>query len=119
DRARLVGILLEELAQLGVAGDLDQAADRWVPQLRLGLALELRLTQLDRDDRGQSLPAIVAAQRLLLLLQQALRPRVVVERTGQRGLEAAQMGTALVRVDVVGKRERRLDVAAVPLHRHL
>ena len=90
-----------------------------LPELGLGLALELRLAQLHRDDRGEPLAAVVAGQRLLLLLEQPLVARVVVQRPRQRGLEAGEVRAALVGVDVVRERERGLDVAAVPLHRDL
>ena len=119
DRPRLGRVLLEVLAELGVADGLDQAADRRVAELGLGLALELRLAQLDGHDRRQALAAVVAGQGLLLLLEEALRPRVVVQGAGQRGLEAGEVGAALVGVDVVRERVRGLDVGAVPLHRDL
>ena len=112
DRPRLVRVLLEVLAELGVADGLDQAADRRVAELGLGLALELRLAQLDRHDRRQALAAVVAGQRLLLLLEEPLGARVVVERAGQRRLEAGEVRAALVGVDVVGERERGLDIAS-------
>src|SRR5207244_9486711 len=93
-------------------------ADGGIAELGLGLALELGLAQLDRDDRRQPLTAVVAGQRLLLLLQQTLVAGVVVQRARERCLEAGQVRATLVGVDVVRKRERRLDVAAVPLHGH-
>ena len=60
--AGLGGVLLEELRKLGVARGLDEAADRGVAELGLRLALELRLAQLHRDDRGQALAAVVAVR---------------------------------------------------------
>ena len=119
DLLGLGGVLLEVLAEPGVARRLDQAADPRVPELGLRLALELRVAQLDRYDRGQPLADVVARERLLLVLQKALVAGVVVERAGERPLEAGQVSAALVGVDVVGERERRLHVGAVPLHRHL
>ena len=44
---------------------------------------------------------------------------VFVDRPRQRRAKARQVAAALVRVDVVGKRENRLLVGGVPLHRDL
>ena len=119
DPPRLARVLLQELAQLAVHRLLDQALDRRVAELRLRLALELGVGELDRDHRGQPLADIVAAQVRVLLLQQALGPRVGVQRPGQRRAEAREVRAALVGVDVVGEREHRLLVGGVPLHRDL
>ena len=45
DPFRLAGVLLEELAELAVDGLLDEALDRRVAELGLGLALELRVVR--------------------------------------------------------------------------
>ena len=90
-----------------------------VAELGLRLALELRVGQLDRDDRGQALADVLALEVLVLLLEDARVARVVVDRARQRRAEARQVRAALVRVDVVGEREDGLLVGAVPLHRDL
>ena len=41
---------------------LDEALGLGVAELGLGLALELRLAELDRDDRGQALADVVAGE---------------------------------------------------------
>ena len=112
-------VLLEELAELAVDDLLDQALDRRVAELGLRLALELRVGELHRDHRGQALADVVAAEVLVLLLQQALVAGVGVQRPGQRRAEAGEVRAALVGVDVVGEREHRLLVGGVPLHRDL
>ena len=113
-------VLLQVLAQLAVDGLLDQAADRRVAEFGLGLALELRVVQLDRDHRGQPLAHVLAGEVVVFLLfQQAFVAGVGVERPGQRRAEAGEVGAALVGVDVVGEAEDRLLVGAVPLHRDL
>ncbi len=71
---------------------------------------------LGRDDRGQPLAHVLAAEVVVLLLELALLPRVAVDRARQRRAEAGEVRAALVRVDVVGEREDRLLVGAVPLH---
>ncbi len=72
DLAGLGRVLLEPLGQLLVGGPLDQRAHRDVAQLGLGLALELRLAQLHRDDGGEALADVLAEEVVVLLLQQAL-----------------------------------------------
>ena len=67
-----------------------------VAELRLRLALELRLAELHRDDRGEPLAHVLALEVVLLLLEQALRARVLVQRPRQRGAEAGKVRAALV-----------------------
>jgi hypothetical protein len=53
-------VLLEELGQPLVDGSLDEPLDGRVPELGLGLAFELGLADLHRDDRGQGLADVLA-----------------------------------------------------------
>ena len=106
-------------ASLRVDDRLDEALHARVAELGLRLALELRVGELGRDDGGQALAHVLAGEVVVLLLEQALLARVLVERARQRRAEAGQVRAALVRVDVVGEREDRLLVGGVPLHRDL
>ena len=119
DRARLGGVLLEELGELRVDDRRDEALHARVAELGLRLALELRVGELGRDDRRQALAHVLAGEVVVLLLELALLARVAVERARQRRAEAREVRAALVRVDVVGEREDRLLVGGVPLHRDL
>ena len=119
DLPRLGGVLLEELGQLLVDRRLDQAADLGVAQLGLGLALELRVLELDRDERREALAHVLAGEVLLLLLEEVLLAGVVVDRARERAAEAGEVRAALGGVDVVGEREDGLVVRRVPLHRDL
>ena len=114
-----VGFSSKNSASFGVHRRLDEAGDRRVAELRLRLALELRVLELDRDHRREPLAHVLALEVVLLLLQQALVARVLVQRARQRRAEALHVGAALDRVDVVGEREDGLLVGDVPLHRHL
>ena len=53
-------VLLEPLGELLVGDLLDERADLGVAELRLRLALELRVAQLHRDDRGEALADVFA-----------------------------------------------------------
>ena len=119
DQLALAGVLLEPVAQPGVHHLLHEGPRLGVAQLGLGLALELRLGQLDRDDRGQPLPDVVAGQPVLGLLDHAPVLAPLVGGVGQRGPEALLVGAALVGVDRVGEGVHRLLVGHVPLHRDL
>ena len=72
DRLGLVRVLLEPLRELLVRGLLDERPDLGVAELGLGLAFELRVAQLHRDDRGESLADVLAEEVLVLLLEMAL-----------------------------------------------
>lgn len=115
----LVGVAVEPVRQVLVDDLLDEGLHLGVAQLRLGLALELRLRQLDRDDRRQALADVVAREVVVLLAQQLLVARVLVDQRGERRAEALLVRAALVRVDDVGEGVHALRVAAVPLHRDL
>src|SRR5262249_28990279 len=116
DAPRLGGMLLEVDRQAIVDQRLDDALHLAVAELRLRLALELWLRDLDADDGRQALAHVVALKALVVLLQQPVGHRVGVDRAGQGGAQADQMRTALDRVDVVGEGVDALGVAVVPLH---
>ena len=63
DRLRRVGVLLEPAAEVLVGGALHERADLGVAELRLGLALELRVGEAHRHDRGEALAHVVALER--------------------------------------------------------
>ena len=119
DVLALGGVLLEPGAELVVDDPLHEALGLGVAELGLGLALELRLGELDRDDRGQALADVVARDPVLALLDQAPLLAPVVDQGGQRGAEALLVGAALVGVDRVGEGVHRLGERGVPLHRDL
>ena len=112
-------VLLEEGAELVVDDLLDDALDFGVAQLRLGLPFELRLRDLDADDRDQALADVVAADALFQVLREVVLGGVGVDRPRQRRAEAGQVRAAFVRVDVVGEGVDRFGVAVVPLQRDL
>jgi len=78
-------MLLEELRELLVHGALDLALHFGVPEAGLRLALELRLEDLHGEDRGESLPHILAGEALLVPLEERPLASVVVEGAGERG----------------------------------
>ena len=119
DVLALGGVLLQPGAELVVDDPLHEALGLGVAELGLGLALELRLAELDRDDRGEALADVVAGDPVLALLDQAPLLAPVVDQGGERRAEALLVGAALVGVDGVGEGVHRLGVAGVPLHRDL
>ena len=110
-------ILLEVGAEPVVQDRLDDALDLGVAELGLGLPFELRVRNLDADDRRQPLADVVAGDALFEILGEVVLRRVRVDRPGQRRPEAGQVRAAFVGVDVVGEGVGRLGVAVVPLQR--
>src|SRR5581483_9170202 len=95
DPLRVCRVFLEELRELFVDGLLDEAADPRIAELRLRLALELGLAQLDGDDGRETFAHVLAVEVLLLLLQQVELARVAVECPRQRGLEPREVRATL------------------------
>ena len=90
-----------------------------VTQLGLRLTLKLRLTQLDRNNRGETLTNIVTRKVLVLLLQKVVLTRITVNKRRQCGTETFLVSTALMSVDRVRIRVNRLRIRRRPLHRDL
>ena len=87
DAPAVARVLVQVLAEALGDGRLDLALDVGVAELGLGLAFELRLGQLDADDRRQALPDVLARQVAGGVLDDPLAARPVVERawSGRRG----------------------------------
>ena len=119
DALRVGGVLLEEVSEHLVDRGLDERAHLAVAELRLRLTLELRLRDLDRNDRSEALADVLALRRRVVRPQQVALARVVVEGARQGRAEARQVRAALDRVDVVHERERRLAVGVGVLERDL
>ena len=111
DGAGLVGVLLEVLLESGGHSLLREVAHEGAAELCLGLALELRVGKLDRDDGRKALAGIIAREVLVLILENALLARIVVDGARQSGAEALEMRAAVDGVDVV--REGH-DLGAIP-----
>ena len=112
------GVFLKELLQLVRHDGIDQRAHLGVAELCLGLALELRLSELDRDYRGHALAAVLAGE-LIVVFEYADLSAVGVENAGERGAEAGLVHASLGRVDVVCKGNDDLVVAVVILQSDL
>ena len=91
DPAAVGRVLLEVLGDRLGERALDLARDLGVAELGLGLALELRLGELDADDRGQALADVVAGEVAVGVLEDAGLLRAVVERPRQRAPEAREV----------------------------
>ena len=88
DRLGCGGSLFQERAERLDDHRFDLTADLGVHQLDLGLALELRLGQLDADDRRQSLAGVVSPKVWIIVLEQALSAGIVVDRSRDRRAKA-------------------------------
>ena len=118
DGAGHLRVLLEEGHQLLGNHCVHQCTHFAVAQLGLGLALELRFLQLDRDNRSQTLSRILALEGLIVL-EQLVFLAVIVEYTGQSGLKSGLMRAALGGVDIVCEGQHQLAVAVGVLHGNL
>ena len=108
-------MLLHVYRQLVGYDAVHQGADVGVTQLVLGLPLELGLRQLHGYHRRDALPAILAGDLVVPVLEHPIFGAVGVQHPGQRRLEAGFVHTAAGGVDVVGKGDQGLVVAVVIL----
>ncbi len=115
DAATVGGVLVEVLAEAVRDRRLDLALDLGVAELRLGLALELRIGQLHADHGRQALADVIAGQVGVVVLEDARAAGPVVQRARQRRPEARDVAAAVGRVDVVGEGEDVLGVRVVVL----
>ncbi len=95
-----------------------QSADIGIAELGLGLALELGIGELDGDDGGDALPAVLAGN-LVIALDDAILNAVIIQHTGKGRLEARFVHTAFGGINLVGEAEDEFVVAVVILNRHL
>ena len=109
-------VLIEVLGEALRDDRVDDAADLGIAELRLRLALKLRLADLEADDTGQALAHIVAREIGVLVLEDALLAREVIGCARQRELEAGEVRAALFRVDVVDEGVDILLITVVVLH---
>ena len=87
------------------------------PSFVFVLTLELGIVQLHADNGRKTLARVVAVKVAVLLFQDSVRARVVIDRARQGVLETVEVGTALVGVNIVGERQDAVrGVAARPLH---
>ena len=113
-------MFLEPITEPVIGRSLHHGLHRRVPELRLGLSLELRLTKPNRDDRSEAFTNVFAGEVVVLLLEKSLGSRVPVHDRGQGSAEALHMCPALNRGDAIGKRMQSVGlVSGVPLERDL
>jgi hypothetical protein len=117
DRAGMLRVFLKPLGELVGHQAFERLTHFGTDELVLGLAAELGVRQLDRDDGGQAFAHILAGQPDLLFLQDAGLFRIIVEGAGQRGAKSGQVRAAVALRDVVGERQDVLVIAVVPFQR--
>ena len=115
DAAAGLRVALEVVLELLADDGGDDALDLGVGQTGLVLGLELRVRVLDGDDGHEALAHVVAVELGVLVLDEVVGLRVVVDHAGERGTEAGEVGAALGLVDQVGVTEDHLVVAVVIL----
>src|SRR6266550_7814715 len=102
-----------------VRAALYQRTHLGIAELRLGLALELRIGQAHRHDRRESFAHVVALEGRVLSLDEIAILGVAVDGLRQRPPEAFDVHPTLGRGDAVRERMQTLVVAGVPLPRDL
>src|SRR5204863_3230944 len=95
DRAGIAGMFFEPFAYLVAHQALERLTHFGADQLVLGLAAELGIGQLDRDDRRQAFAHVLAGEGDLFLFEHSRLVGVIVDRAGQRRAEGGHVGATV------------------------
>ena len=118
DAARDLRVLLEEARELLVRDRLRPGLRFLRNELLLRLRGELRVADLQRHDGREPFAAVVARERRVLeVLREAGAFGVLLDRAGERRLQAFEVRAAVLVRDRVREAEDLLGVALVPLER--
>ena len=115
DALRDVRVVVEVVHQGLVGRGADHGLDLGGDELDLGLGLELGVGVLDGDDGGEALADVVAGDLGVLVLQQVVGLRILVDGARDGAAEAGQVGAAVGVVDGVGVAEDLVVEAVVVL----
>ena len=118
DHARVGGIFFKKFLKFFGHDAADQRAHLRVAEFCFGLALKLRVGELDADDRAKPLGDVLLRERGIVWLLQIEFLCVFVDAAEHRGAEALDVRTAVDRAHVVGEGHEVFVVAVVVLHRH-
>ena len=107
---------MHEVPEVLVNDRLHDALDFAVSKLRFCLSFELRLLHLYVDDGRETLANIVAGEGEVLLLERSPHLDDFIDGAREGRSKTGKVGSALVRIDIVDKREGVLGVAIAVLH---
>ena len=108
-------VLIEVVHQPVVNSGVHDAVDLGVDQLHFGLRFESRIRQFDAQHANQTFPNVVAGNGWILVLGQAIRARILIDRLRQRGAKTGQMRSAVGIRNGVGETKNLIVVAVVVL----
>ena len=108
-------ILIKALRNNGIYN----ASHLRVTQLGFGLALKLRLTNLQADNTGQALTNILTTEISLIILDNIILAGIIVPGSGQGNFKACQMSTALLSVNIINKAINIFLIAVIVLKGNL
>ena len=90
-----------------------------VTKLRLRLPFKLRLGNLNRNNRGQTLTHIFTSEVVIFIPQQFILAGITIHQGRQRSTETLFVSTAFVSVNRIRIGVHRLFIRTGPLHSHL
>ena len=107
---------IKPVGELGVNLLLNEGSCFGVAQLGLGLAFELGLGELDRNNGRQTFAHVITGQVVILLADDALFAAVAVHQGGQRGTETFFVHATFGGIDGVCEGVNRRGIRRGPLH---
>ena len=90
-----------------------------VTKLCLCLPFELRLGNLNRNNRSQTLTHVFTGEIIVFIAQQFILASITIHQRRQRSTETLFMSTAFVSIDRIRIGVHRLFIRPGPLHSHL
>ena len=119
DQFDVFGVFFKKSDQTVIDDAAHQAGHFRVAEFGLGLALELRVGQLDGNHGRKAFTHIIARKGHLELFVELGVFQVIVDGPGQRGFKTGQVRAAFFGADVVGKGQNVFFIARVVLQRKL
>ena len=107
---------VEPVGELGVDLLLNESTSFSVSKLRLRLAFELGLGELDGDDGGEAFTHIVTGEVVILVADDSLFAPIAVHQRSQRRTEAFFVHATFGGVDRVREGVNRRGIRGGPLH---
>ena len=119
DGTRYTRVLLEIVGELLTDDVLNRGLRLGISKLLLGLSLELRILDFDRNYGRETFTDIITTQIRLRVLQELMTACIIVKGLRDRVFKTGEVGSTLRGIDVIDEGIGILSIGVIMLHRDL